>query len=84
MGAHRDDRAGWLRGGRALARVWLALTTRGLGACPDSHPAESEQLRRLLFPVAAGQGAPLVLLRVGRGADAVPTPRRPLEEVLLG
>lgn len=77
-----DSRAGWLRIGEALERVWLELTRAGYWASPLNQPVEvhetHEQLRAALDLV----GQPQVLLRVGLAPEATRTPRRPPHEVI--
>jgi hypothetical protein len=78
-----DKPADWLRAGCALQRLLLTATMRGLAATPLSQLTEIPPLRRLLTDVATGQVVQTVL-RVGYPTmPAVPTPRRPLAEVLL-
>lgn len=76
-----------LRAGEALSAVLLEATAQGLGTTPITQVLEvaetREQVRRL---VVGMHRPPVCVLRLGRpeplGAPLVPTPRRPLEEVL--
>jgi hypothetical protein len=77
-----DRWADWVRAGQALQRVLLTVTWNGLAATPISQPIEAPWSRRLLLDPATGLSAQMVL-RVGYGAMAGATPRRPLAEVLL-
>ncbi|SNT60911.1 Nitroreductase family protein [Asanoa hainanensis] len=78
-----DAPADWTRAGMALERVLLSATARGLAATPLSQVVEVPRLRLLLADWANGLVLQTVL-RVGYPATrARPTPRRPLEEVLL-
>jgi Nitroreductase family len=75
-----DEPAEWLRAGMALQRVLLQLTMRGLSASLMTQPLELPPLRGLLAQTALD--APQVILRVGYGGRAAPSPRRPVDEVL--
>jgi nitroreductase len=78
-----DSPEQWLRAGAALQRMLLVATLRGLAATPLSQLVEVPRLRRLLADPATGQVAQTVL-RFGYPTTAArPTPRRPLDEVLL-
>jgi nitroreductase len=78
-----DTPADWLRAGAALQRVLLMATVRGLAATPLSQLLEVPRLRALLADSTSGQVVQTVL-RIGYPmTPALPTPRRPLAEVLL-
>jgi nitroreductase len=78
-----DTPADWLRAGAALERVLLTATVRGLAATPLSQVVEIPRLRALLDDTMNGRAVQTVL-RVGYPiTPAQPTPRRPVEEVLL-
>jgi hypothetical protein len=70
----------WLRAGMALQRVLLQATIRGLSASPMTQPLELPALRGLIARTPLE--APQVILRLGYGPPAAPTPRRPLDEVV--
>jgi nitroreductase len=72
----------WLRAGEALERVLLTATVRGVAATMMSQPLEVPELRRLLNDPATMRIAQVVL-RLGYGLPSPPSPRRPLEDVLL-
>jgi hypothetical protein len=79
-----DDERAWLRAGEALQRVLLTATVHGLAATPLSQLTEIPALRGLLADQATGQIVQTVL-RVGypvTGARA--TPRRELDDVIVG
>jgi nitroreductase len=83
LGGAGDTAADRIAAGQALQRVLLTATAAGL-ACsmvsqPIEVPAAREQLRRALHR----HGAPQMLLRLGYGVPGSPTPRRPLEDVLV-
>ncbi|HZN20859.1 MAG TPA: nitroreductase [Micromonosporaceae bacterium] len=78
-----DSPVDWLRAGAALQRVLLTATLRGLAATPLSQLLEVPRLRALLTDVTTGQVCQTVL-RIGYPlTPALPTPRRPVEEVIL-
>jgi hypothetical protein len=78
-----DTPADWLRAGAALQRVLLTATLRGLAATPLSQLVEVPKLRALLADTTSGQVVQTVL-RIGYPTTpALPTPRRPVEELLL-
>jgi nitroreductase len=77
-----DTRADWLRAGAALQRVLLTATRRGLAATPLSQLLEIPRLRGLLADAVTGQVVQTIL-RIGyTTTPALPTPRRPLSEVV--
>jgi hypothetical protein len=73
-----DDNQGWLATGMGLAATELGYATSYL-----NQPIEVLDFRSLLATELRTAGYPQVLLRVGRGAVATHSPRRPLREVLL-
>lgn len=77
-----DNVADWLLAGRALSRVLLTLTDRGMTSAFLNEPIEVAELRprlRALFPAA---GMPQILIRMGYAADIPPAARRHLEDVV--
>jgi nitroreductase len=72
----------WLRAGEALERVLLTATVRGLATSMMSQPLEIPELRQLLHD-PGGMHVAQVILRFGYGQPSPPSPRRPLEDVLL-
>jgi hypothetical protein len=78
-----DAPADWLRAGAALQRVLLTATMRGLAATPLSQLLEIPKLRALLADHVSRQVVQTVL-RIGYPTTpALPTPRRPLSEVMM-
>jgi nitroreductase len=75
----RDDVAA----GQALQRVLLTATRLGLSTSLMSQPIEVETAREQLRLGLRRQGSPHMLLRFGYGVPGTPTPRRPIEDVLL-
>jgi nitroreductase len=79
-----DTESAWLRAGQALQRVLLTATVRGLAATPLSQLTEIPALRGLLADQATGQIVQTVL-RVGYPVTAArATPRRDLDDVIIG
>jgi nitroreductase len=85
----RDDNESRIKAGQALERIWLAATALGVSLQPMSQalevPETKQELARLM--PANGTDMPNVqqTFRLGnaRGGAGEPTPRRPLEEVLI-
>lgn len=83
-----DSQEDWLHVGQALSAVWLRATRDGLSIVPLSQVVEVEETRAELHQkVFGGMARPQILVRVGwqeiSRAPLPPTPRRPLDEVLL-
>lgn len=82
LGTDADDPVSWLRAGRALGDLLLALADEGSTAQPlgpvTDLPATRWRLQRELGLI----GFPQLLLRVGRGHRAPATDRRRLDDVL--
>ncbi|MDQ1601490.1 MAG: hypothetical protein QOD68_2964 [Actinomycetota bacterium] len=78
-----DQRADWVRAGMALERALLVLTRAGVSASFMNQPVELPDLRWLLRSPLTGLGQAQMLLRIGYGPPVPPTPRRPLDEVVL-
>lgn len=78
-----DTKTDWLNTGRALAKVLLLVTHHGLSASFLNQPIEVEDLRPALKATLGNDGEPQVLLRIGYGPESQPTPRRPVEDLLV-
>jgi nitroreductase len=82
LGTDTDIPKDQLRAGMALARVLLEATRAGVVASPLGQvvdvPGTRTQLRQQLNLL----GEPQMLLRIGYGAPAAATPRRPVSDVL--
>lgn len=83
LGTDADTRKDQIQAGMALARVLLEATRAGLVASPLGQvvdlPGTRAQLRQQLLLL----GEPQMLLRIGYGAPAATTPRRPVSDVLI-
>lgn len=79
-----DDTVGdWVRAGEALQRIWLTATVRGLAVTPMSQLTEVDAIRALLADSGARYVTQMVL-RIGHPlSPALPTPRRPLPDLLV-
>ncbi|WP_269194584.1 Acg family FMN-binding oxidoreductase [Blastococcus sp. VKM Ac-2987] len=89
MGTDGDDRAAWLRSGRALGRVLLQLTSAGLVASPLTQALDWPATRTRMQSRLSLVGHPQMLLRLGYPRqpepDAPPpavSGRRPVGDVL--
>jgi hypothetical protein len=85
LGSRQDDERGWLEAGQGLQRVLLTARQLGLQASYLNQPLQVQSLRPEVEKLAEGIGSPQILLRLGYPLEEVPSsPRRPLENVLLG
>lgn len=84
LGTSSDTPTAWLTAGQALQAVLLKATAGGLSASFLNQPIELGSLRAQLRDLIGRGGVPQLLLRIGYGRQARPTPRRRLGEVLLG
>jgi hypothetical protein len=83
LGTATDDRAAWVRAGRALGRLLLRITAAGLAASPLTQVLDQSWARTRLSHRLSLGGAPQMLLRLGRPTGpAVVSGRRPVTEVL--
>ena len=83
-----DSPASWLRAGESLSTLWLRAVHDGLSVVPLSQVIEVAETRDAIqHQVLGGAATPLLLVRVGWQAigrsQLAPTPRRPVDEVLL-
>jgi len=78
-----DSPLTWLHTGEALERIWLELTAEAFWASPLTAAIEVAATRDELRRRLGRPGYPQLLLRVGRAPETVPTPRRPLADVLV-
>jgi hypothetical protein len=83
-----DSRASWLRAGESLSALWLSAVRDGLSVVPLSQVVEVAETREdLQHRVLGDLAVPLLLVRVGwqpiGRSQLEPTPRRPLDDVLL-
>ena len=77
-----DDKSAWVRCGAALERFLLKATSYDIRASFFSQPIGLPELREELEAMI-NQGYPQLLFSLGYAAPGRPTPRRPLEDVIL-
>lgn len=78
-----DSPEHWLRAGQALERLLLTATVRGVATTLMTQPMEIPELREMLANAANGKVAQAVL-RLGYGTPGTPSPRRSVDECLIG
>ncbi|HEV8660799.1 MAG TPA: nitroreductase [Thermoanaerobaculia bacterium] len=79
-----DDRVALIRAGEVLERLLLTLTHSGLQYSFLNQPIEVSELRSRLQDLALTSVPPQLLLRIGYAKEeARPTPRRPVQAILL-
>jgi hypothetical protein len=83
LGTPGDSPADWLAAGQALARVLLRARVEDVWASFLCQPVEIPELRQMITPIIRHPGSPQLILRMGFGVDVRPTPRRPVEEVVI-
>lgn len=83
LGTDVDTPAAWLQAGQALARVLLLGASMGVSASYLNQPIEVPELRPKLREVVGRGGHPQLLLRMGYGSNGRPTPRRPVDDVVV-
>lgn len=76
-----DTQEAWLATGQALERLLLVATERGFSASYLNQPIEVAELRARLAHDLKTAPYPQLVLRIGRGPDISPSPRRPLSDV---
>jgi hypothetical protein len=87
--ANDDTPLAWLECGEGLSALWLRAVREGLSVVPLSQAIDVPETRAALQYGAAlgGLVVPMLLVRVGWQAisrsQLEPTPRRPVEDVLL-
>lgn len=85
LGSGQDDVRVWLEAGQGLQRVLLTAWQLGLQASYLNPSLQVQSLRPEVQKGVEGTGSPQILLRLGYPLEEVPpSPRRPLENVLLG
>jgi len=85
LGSTVDDPLAWLRVGEALERLLLDMAAYGWSASPLSQALEMPPIRDALVRELGLTFHPQLLIRVGRAlAQPAVTPRRPLNEALIG
>jgi hypothetical protein len=75
--------AEWLRAGQALERVLLEATAHGVSTSLLNQALEHRELRWLIRDPLGAWSRPQAVIRFGYGPPVPPTPRRPLEDVVM-
>jgi hypothetical protein len=83
LGTGGDTTADWLAAGQALEHVQLLGRAEGLYFSYLNQPLEIPILRDRVRDLLGTKSWPQLILRVGFGPSVKPTPRRPVEDVLL-
>lgn len=78
-----DNQAAWLRAGQALDRVLLQARAYDLHTSYLNQPVEVTELRPQLAELLDTNEYPQLVLRIGYGEQVAPTPRRPVEDMLI-
>jgi hypothetical protein len=78
----QDDRLAWTMCGLLLERLLLKAASYGVRASFFSQPIGLPELREELES-SIGSGHPQIIFSLGRATPMRPTPRRPLEDVVL-
>ncbi|HLX41335.1 MAG TPA: hypothetical protein VKR42_12440, partial [Ktedonobacteraceae bacterium] len=73
----------WLAAGQALERLLLYARAEGVWASFFSQPVEVPTLRMSLRDTFGQTDYPQLVLRMGYGAEVLPTPRRSVRDVLM-
>ncbi len=76
-----DNPFSWLSAGQAMMRVLLTAADEGVSASFANELIMHKDLRARASRWAADSQHPQVVLRLGRGTAAEPTPRRPVQAV---
>lgn len=87
IGTNSDDTLSWLNAGLALSNILLYLRSENIWCSYLNQPIEVPELRESLgslIPRRSGTN-PQLLLRIGySNREVLPTPRRSIEQVLIG
>lgn len=83
LGSRDDSPAELVRTGEGLARLLLLARASDVFASYLNQPIEVEELRPDVERLVRAPGRAQLILRLGYGRQVAPTPRRPVEEVLL-
>ena len=84
LGTHADRPIDQIAAGQVLQRVLLAVTDAGLACSMISQPIEVPTARDRLRQSLRRSGTPQMALRIGYGDPGRPTPRRDLDDLIVG
>jgi nitroreductase len=79
----KDNPVAWLSAGQALERILLLARAENIWASFLNQAVEVADLRPKLMVLMGHSGSPQIVLRLGYGDEVTPTPRRPIEELLV-
>lgn len=82
LATSHDSPRDWLVAGQALQHVLLVATQAGLAASLLTQAIEHRELRWLVRDPLGGRSEPQIVMRLGYGPEAPPTPRRPIGEFI--
>ena len=82
LGTTADTPRDWLAAGQALQHMLLVATTQGVSAAFLNQPVQVADLRSRLRAAVDVPGVPQLVIRMGYGPDAQPTPRRAMRDAL--
>lgn len=83
LGSGDDTPISWLTTGQALAKILLTAESAGVAVSYLNQAIEIASLRADLRRTLRLSGFPQAILRFGFGPAAEPTPRRPLDGIIL-
>ncbi|MGV2829961.1 Acg family FMN-binding oxidoreductase [Myxosarcina sp. GI1(2024)] len=83
LNSRYDTPRDWLITGEALEHLLLRARVDDVWASFFNQPIQNPQLRSRLTALFPQNGYPQIVLRLGYGKEIKPTPRRPIDEVLL-
>jgi hypothetical protein len=83
LSTNNDDASAWMSAGQALQRVLLEAQSEGIEASFLNQPIEVAELRPYLAENLDCSGYPQILLRMGYGPEAGPSPRRDVRQFLI-
>ncbi|HET8651750.1 MAG TPA: hemerythrin domain-containing protein [Gaiellaceae bacterium] len=84
LGTAGDTTSERLAAGQALSRLLLRATQEGLAASFLNQPLEVSDLGPKVAELTGRAGVPQLVLRLGYGPEARPTPRRPVRDLVVG
>lgn len=85
LGTPTDTPLHWLEAGQAMERILLRACAHGLTSSFLNQPVEVDELRpRLADAIGRGGEQPQLVMRFGFGPHVEPSPRAPVEQVLIG
>ena len=83
LGTSADTPTDWFAAGQALEKVLLYATSQGIQTSFVNQPIEVSSLRSMLRTIVGRNDFPQLVLRMGYGSAVLPTPRLPIDKVLL-